>query len=692
VTLRRSRATRRIGAPVLLAGLVLALPTAQAWVPLLAPTPPGNFDKSTQGGGKIAADILPGTAGEFAVEDAQTPDGKIVVAATVNTTGTNFDFAVLRYNRKGTLDTTFSGDGITTTDFGGTETPSDIAVQKDGRIVVAGASSNDFALARYNTDGSLDPTFDGDGKVTTDFAGHAETGGGVAIQSDGKIVAAGGAAIGPGNSNFDVAFSRYNVNGSLDSSFSGDGKLTVPIGTAPRSDFARDVVLQPDGKLVAAGGARLNGTDFAFVRVNSGGTLDTSFDGDGIAVASVAPGTNVDLASRLARQPDGKLIAAGFAAMGTGNTNFDSAYVRLNTDGSLDRSFDGDGLLTRAAAPGTKNDFASDIEVQPSLVKPRGKRASSGAAAVNSFGLVTTGFGDDASDHAKCWLSRMRSDGTLDTRFNGGGMLFNPFAFQDVDDCDGVTVYDVHRFGRLIVIVGTGSFADGRQVIEVGYLIADEQTNSCLAISCRLIIGTSGNDEANGTPGRDVFDGEEGNDQFRGRGGSDFGFGGTGSDFFNGGPGDDYFTGGPGSDRAFGGEGVDFIGVLLGAGLAQDARRLARDLGLKPGEYKVEVGIDRYSGDGGADHLGGGPGNDWIFGGPGGDFIGSGGGPGNDRIHGGTGNDRIDGATGNDRLFGDGGNDLLKGGQGNDRLNGGRGKDRCAQGKGRGALISCERR
>jgi uncharacterized delta-60 repeat protein len=130
----------------------------------------------------------------------------------------------------GDLDITFDGDGKVTTDFGSNlyDRANSIAIQSDGKIVVAGESSNgsnpDFALARYNSDGSLDTAFDGDGKVTTAVGSFDDYANSVAIQSDGKIVVAGSSYNG---SNTHFALSRYNSDGSLDTTFDGDGKVTL---------------------------------------------------------------------------------------------------------------------------------------------------------------------------------------------------------------------------------------------------------------------------------------------------------------------------------------------------------------------------------------------------------------------------------------------------------------------------------
>ena len=178
----------------------------------------------------------------------------------------------------GQLDAAFSGDGRVATDVtvrGDTGTT--VAVQTDGKIVVAGGAGWDknprFVLIRYNADGTLDTSFGGDGKVTTDFTPAEDAAWGVAIQPDGKIVAAGDAALGAGNSRFAVA--RYNSDGTLDTSFSGDGKVTTQF--TRHNDPVAGLAMQADGKIVVSGGAAHDrpNSNFALARYNSDGTLDT---------------------------------------------------------------------------------------------------------------------------------------------------------------------------------------------------------------------------------------------------------------------------------------------------------------------------------------------------------------------------------------------------------------------------------
>ena len=198
--------------------------------------------------------------------------------------GTGVDFALARYNANGSLDTTFDGDGKLTTDFSDFDFPTGLALQTDGRIVVAGQSSQfgaggHIAFARFNANGSLDNTFDGDGKLTTDFGSADDWAWRVAIQGDGKIVVAGGFY--QESTGSDFALARYNSDGSLDNTFDGDGKLTTDFGSV--DEDCTGLALQVDGKIVVAGYSNQGSTGYDFAIARYHGSTDT--DTDGIADA-----------------------------------------------------------------------------------------------------------------------------------------------------------------------------------------------------------------------------------------------------------------------------------------------------------------------------------------------------------------------------------------------------------------------
>ncbi|MFN9917280.1 MAG: delta-60 repeat domain-containing protein, partial [Pirellulaceae bacterium] len=215
-----------------------------------------------------------------------------------------------------------------------------VTVQPDGKIVLGGSatigSTTDFALVRYNADGSLDNSFGTGGRVTTAIGTDHDLGYSVTVQPDGKIVLGGSATIG---STTDFALVRYNADGSLDNSFGTGGMVTTAIGTG--NDFGNSVTLQPDGKIVVGGWAS-NGSnnDFALVRYNADGSLDTSFGTGGRVTTAI--GTGTDHGRSVTVQPDGKIVVAGVARIGSTD---DFALVRYNADGSLDARFDLAGTL-----------------------------------------------------------------------------------------------------------------------------------------------------------------------------------------------------------------------------------------------------------------------------------------------------------------------------------------------------------
>ncbi len=221
--------------------------------------PNGSLDLTFGNGGKQIASF--GFSNAFASDVAIRPDGKILAVgqATNEMTGNN-DFALAQFDSFGNPDPSFDMDGLVTTAFsGGTAQARSVALQSDGKAVVAGSlfgsDGIDFALARYNTDGSLDTSFDDDGRVTTDFLNDADNATGVVILADGKIIAA-GFAITPASRDF--ALARYNSDGSLDTTFGIGGKVITDIaGRADvGEDTGNDIILQPDQKVVVVGTAQ----------------------------------------------------------------------------------------------------------------------------------------------------------------------------------------------------------------------------------------------------------------------------------------------------------------------------------------------------------------------------------------------------------------------------------------------------
>ncbi|MCJ2130715.1 Ig-like domain-containing protein, partial [Methylobacterium sp. E-045] len=261
-------------------------------------------------------------------------DGRILVAG-YSYNGSNDDFALVRYNADGTLDTGLGGGaGSVTTPVGPAYDMRDrVAVQSDCRIRVAGYSYNgsndDFALGRYNADGI----------VTTPVGPSFDSGRSVTVQADGRILVAGYSYNG---SNDDFALVRYNADGTLDTGFGGgDGIVTTPVG--PAYDIGDSVTVQADGRILVAGYSYTGGSNdgFALVRYNADGSLDTGFGGgDGIVTTRVGPSSYYGYSVTV--QADGRILVAGYSYNGS---NGDFALVRYNADGSLDTSFDARSTL-----------------------------------------------------------------------------------------------------------------------------------------------------------------------------------------------------------------------------------------------------------------------------------------------------------------------------------------------------------
>jgi uncharacterized delta-60 repeat protein len=347
----------------------------------------------------------------------------------------------------GTLDTTFGGDGKVTTDFGPSfDGATAVAIQADGKIVAvggAGGSAGRFALARYDTDGTLDATFGGDGKVRTDFTNRSDVAQGVAIQADGKIVAAGDITrFTPNGVVGRFALARYDTNGTLDPTFGGDGRVTTSFTDG--EDGASAVAIQADGKIVAAGSA--NGScfcsRFALARYDDDGTLDATFGGDGKVTTRFAHGSQ---ATAVAIQADGKIVAVGGQVPEV--SRFEVA--RYGTDGTLDPSFSGDGKLTTNMGLGEES--ATGVAIQ-----------ANGRIVVAGYTDVPHEFGDTFGP-GKFALARYRADGTLHDAFGGDGKVTTRFG-RTTAAAEGMAI---QADGKIVAVGHTGG--DGGRFALVRY-------------------------------------------------------------------------------------------------------------------------------------------------------------------------------------------------------------------------------
>lgn len=373
---------------------------------------------------------------DYASSVAIQNDGKVLVAG--DAWGKP---CLLRYDLTGALDKSFGTEGKVFASFEGPYNPNknDIKIQEDGKIVMGTSYSNgidgDFVVLRFNMDGSPDLSFGNKGQAISPIGQANDYCKSIAIQADGKIIAAGTTENGSsGSGNFDFAAVRYNSDGTIDRTFGNEGKAITHIG---QGNVANSVVIQPDGKIILAGKSNeIIFSDFALVRYNQDGTLDKSFGGSGIIQTQVS-GT-YDFANSVILQKDGKIIAGGSAQDGFSNYNF--ALVRYNADGSLDTGFGTNGIVTTDRS---SVDIGNSLTIQSDekLILAGGTLRGLGfdfctiqyntdGTPDNSFGtdgLITTSFGNgdaEANDIA------IGNDGEIIIvgSYNRGAPNYNDFA------------------------------------------------------------------------------------------------------------------------------------------------------------------------------------------------------------------------------------------------------------------------
>jgi uncharacterized delta-60 repeat protein len=491
----------------------------------------GSLDNSFSGDGRVVLDF----SGTQVLRDAVLQsDGKLIIVGD-----SDGDFGVVRFNLDGSLDSSFAGNGRQSTNFGATETVRKVLLQNDGRIVVIGQSSsafsgNSFAVARYRTDGSRDSSFNDNGRASVDLGATAQVNDGL-LQKDGKIVIAGG-----DGSRF--ALVRYRTDGSIDRDFGSRGVVRTRIGGNATFSIAQKVLLQPDGKLIAVG---TSSDDFAIARYNSDGSLDRNFGQSGVRTTDFGGFfTSVDAVTDAVLLSDGKILAVGTSS---GRV----ALARYNRDGSLDSSFDGNGRVTTSVG---NNSTAKRV-----LVQPNGKIL-----------VLAVSDGEAA-------LLRYNSNGSRDESFDDNGRVTT-----DLDAADNNADIVLQPDGN-IVLVGTDvDFSDrdfsvrryvgDRIDVSLGTPIEPIDFNNGPAGITRN--GTAGNDRVAGTPGNDILRGKRGNDVVDGKRGNDRLFGGEGNDSLIGrdgrdelvsGNGDDTLKGGKRGDILTGGRGADVLSGGQGA-------------------------------------------------------------------------------------------------------------------------------
>ena len=382
------------------------------------PSTGGLLDPTFGSGGHV----LNSFTNYYDAADAVTtqPDGKIVVAGVTTASGssrTGNDFLVARYNADGTPDTSFGTGGRTATDFnGGTDHAQAVALQRqaDGTtkilaagLVISSKGSDDFALARYNANGTLDATFGSKGKAEVNLGGNLGWAQSMAVDGTGRIVLA-GYTNAPGY--YVAAVVRYTANGILDNTFGSGGKLVTTIRLANQTRLDA-IALQADGKIVLAGTTidpANSAPGFVVGRFNANGTADVTFGAGGVVTAH--PGY-IDNFGGVAVQRDGKIVVGG--SEGSGYYPPGLYLLRYNADGTPDAGFGTSGLATVLSPAGY----------------PFNARGS--GVAVQSDGKIVAG-GSLSDPVAQRWdfaAVRVNADGTADTGFGGGGWAATLFGF-----------------------------------------------------------------------------------------------------------------------------------------------------------------------------------------------------------------------------------------------------------------------
>jgi uncharacterized delta-60 repeat protein len=357
-------------------------------------------------------------------------DGKIVAAGRAGcwfSAGYTEDgFGLARYNPNGALDPSWTdgeAHGRVRTHFGTDDLARDVALQSDGKVVAAGETTVDrvrhFALARYLTDGSLDPSFGNGGRVVTDFGGEDAAIWAMDILNNGRIVVAGSANTPVGGRKF--ALARYLSDGSLDASFGDGGRVTTQLGGHSQ---AHGMTIQANGRIVAAGETWLGGLrQFALARYMSNGSLDASFgDGGKVTTAFIGDPTLEHDSAAMDVAIDGEdgVVAAGRASHWDEEDHVPElvsrfALARYLPDGSLDPWFGIDGRVT------TEFDDESSDHARALAIQGDGKLVAAGVTNNPAFFGSADNFG----------LVRYLPDGTVDFGFGSGGRVTTSFGGRD---------------------------------------------------------------------------------------------------------------------------------------------------------------------------------------------------------------------------------------------------------------------
>jgi uncharacterized delta-60 repeat protein len=367
-------------------------------------------------------------------------------------------------------DTTFGTSGKVTTQVGNTNTfIQDAALQPGGKIVavgggqLAGSNGSDFAVVRYLPGGQLDTSFAIYGKAFTDLGSASDNASAVLIQPDGKILVAGGTLI---NSRLDFALVRYHPNGTLDANFGSGGKVITSIDNW--SDLAQSMALMSDGRIIVAGYSEDGSFDerFAAIRLLPSGAIDTSFGTDGKITVYV--GANSDGATDALLQADGKIVLVGSGA--TGNTGTDFIVIRLNANSSLDSDF---GASGKAIVNLSITDLARSAVLQPD-----GK-------------ILVAGVADDANASRKFAVVRLDADGSLDNGFAVFGKTTFQIGSGYEDEARAVAVQPNNK----IVVAGTVKTNFENNDLAIARLTPSGALDASFGTSGKVILPSPGSDD-----------------------------------------------------------------------------------------------------------------------------------------------------------------------------------------------------
>jgi uncharacterized delta-60 repeat protein len=439
----------------------------------VAAAAPGKLDPGFGVGGVVTTATAPGAGVDFQNGLAIQPDRRALVGgeSDMGAAAGGLQWRISRYTHKGALDPSFGAGGTVTTSMSGAggddEHLWDLALQLDGKIVAAGEAVTatggfDVALARFNPNGTLDTSFGTGGKVTTAIGPgiRRDNAFQVKVVEYGKILVAGFADMGPGAGRRNFMLARYSSDGTLDGTFGSGGVGTTRVAPGDNSDQVdtNGMTIDSAGRIVVAGSANMGpgagGLNFALARYNPDGLLDNSFDGDGIVTTAMAPGDNVDVVSGIAIDENGKIVAGGVAE--SGGFIFDLALVRYNPDGSLDTSFGTGGKVTTNVGPGNSDDDHEDLVIQAT-----GKILVGGSTAPSAI-LVDSDF----------MVARYNPDGSLDGSFGSGGIVTtNTAAGNGADE-----IYEIALVSdaKLLVSGECDQATTGRDVCAARYKVGED--------------------------------------------------------------------------------------------------------------------------------------------------------------------------------------------------------------------------